>query len=474
MKKYLLLPVISLFFSLVLYSQSALQQFIANHALRHASVGVQVVDLKSGETVVSHDAQKSLTPASITKIITTATALELLGDNYRYKTIVGLDANNPNRILVIGSGDPTLGSGAFDMNPNSFFISVASVVKRELNLEKEYEIVVVDNLFGYEGVSPEWTWIDMGNYYAAGSYGISIFDNSYKLFFDTTNPNITPLIIRTEPEMKDIEFFNFLTLNSTGSDNGYIYGAPLSNERTIRGNIPTGRKEFSIKGDIPNPGLYLGNTLADYLTRSGAKISGVTTSRDEYLSSGKLSNFYSIGKQLYTHLSPPLSEIVVEINVSSNNHFAEHLIRTLGASKGVNANSLWDGIDFVNKYWSQRGISTTSLSLFDGSGLAPQNAFSSQFLTDVLLHMFNKSNYSKSFIKSLPKAGQEGTLKNFLKNSKYDGKIVAKSGSIGGVHCYSGYLLDGNKQYAFTVMVNKFNGTRPQVRSAIEKFLLSL
>jgi len=92
----------------------------------------------------------------------------------------------------------------------------------------------------------------------------------------------------------------------------------------------------------------------------------------------------------------------------------------------------------------------------------------------LLVYMYNTSENTSSFIGSLPKAGQEGTLKNFMGNTRYSGKIVAKSGSIGGVQCYAGYLVDGNKKYAFAVMVNKFNGTRPQVRGAIEQFLQGL
>ena len=470
MKKSLSVLFLLLFVSITLSSQSALNQFINNPALKHASVGVHVVDLKSGETIVSHDSNKSLTPASITKIITTATALEMLGDNYRYETKVGIDAENPNRILVLGAGDPTLGSSVLDINPNLFFINIASAAKRTLSSDREYEILVVDNLFGYEGISPEWTWIDMGNYYAAGSYGISVFDNTYKLFFDTTNRK--PRIIRTEPEMKDITFQNFLSLNTTGSDNGYLYGMPFSNERIIRGNIPAGRKEFSIKGDIPNPGLFLGETVADYLRSSGIKVGIVKTIQEEFLSG--INKEYKIGTMLHTQVSPPLSEIVREVNVTSNNHYAEHLIRTIGNENDSKLRSLPNGINFIKSFWNRKGINTTSLTLYDGSGLAPQNAFSPQFLTDILVYMNNNSSHKKVFFDSLPKAGQEGTLRNFLKNSRYDSKISAKSGSIGGVHCYSGYLIDGEKQYAFTVMVNKFNGTRPQVRSAIEKFLLSL
>jgi D-alanyl-D-alanine carboxypeptidase/D-alanyl-D-alanine-endopeptidase (penicillin-binding protein 4) len=99
---------------------------------------------------------------------------------------------------------------------------------------------------------------------------------------------------------------------------------------------------------------------------------------------------------------------------------------------------------------------------------------STQFLTDLLVYMYTRGEYASVFFDSLPKAGQEGTLKSFLRDTKLSGKIAAKSGSIGGVQSYAGYLIDGNKKYAFTVMVNKFNGTRSQVKTAIEQFLLGL
>ncbi len=462
------------------YSQTALQRFINHPALKHASVGVSIVELKSGQHIVSHDAEKSLTPASTLKLLTTATALETFGDNYRYKTEVGLDANDPSRILVFGSGDPTLGSEAFGENRNAFFINGTEALAKVLPKDKEYTIYVVDNLFGYDGVAPGWTWIDIGNYYAAGAYGISIFDNSYRLFFNTTDRNSCPRILRTEPEIKGLTFQNSLSLNSTGSDNGYIYGEPFSYDRAVRGNIPAGRTEFSIKGDIPDPGLLLGQTLADYLSRAGFQIGNVETARNDYLSgicaTDRKSAPYRVGKVIFTQVSRPMKDIIREINVESNNHYTEHLIRTMGRyNKGdIYTDPLEAGIEYTEEFWKERGISTSSLQMFDGCGLAPQNAVSAQFLTDLLVYMYNRSSHSTVFFNSLPKAGQEGTLRSFLRNTKLTGKVVAKSGSIGGVQCFTGYLIDGNKKYAFTVMVNKFNGTRLQVRGAIEQFLLSI
>ena len=468
-----------LFFVSFGYSQTALERLVNHPSLKHASVGVSVVDLTTGRPVVAYDADQSLTPASVLKLITTATALETLGENYRYKTDVALDAADPSRILVIGSGDPTLGSEAFDDHPDAFFITVADALRKALPPDREYTLYVVDNLFGYNGVSPEWTWIDMGNYYAAGAYGISIFDNSYKLFFNTTDMHGCPRIIRTVPAMKNLTFQNALTLNTTGRDNGYIYGIPFSNERALRGDIPAGRKEFSIKGDIPDPGLFLGETLSGYLSRAGLKIGKVETARVDYLSSScnaNRSDRTRVGKVLCTHVSRPLKEIVREVNVESNNHYAEHLLRTIGrkSKSDIYADALEAGVTYVGDYWTSKGITTSSLRMHDGSGLAPQNAVSPQLLTDLLVYMNTRSETASVFFQSLPKAGQEGTLKSFLRDTRLSGKVAAKSGSIGGVQCYAGYLNDGNKTYAFTVMVNKFNGTRPQVREAIEQFLLSL
>ncbi len=286
--------------------------------------------------------------------------------------------------------------------------------------------------------------------------------------------------MRTEPNIKGLTFQNELTLNDTGRDNGYIYGAPFSFDRSIRGNIPAGRVSFSIKGDIPDPGLMLGETLAEYLQKEGIAVTGVETARNDYIS--QQCNFeskterYKFGELIFTQLSRPLKELIREINVVSNNHYAEHLIRTLGrnADSDIYESALGAGVEYIGEFWKRKGVDIASLQIYDGSGLAPQNAVSSEFLTELLIYMFNDSKYSDAFIYSLPKAGQEGTLSSFMRNTKYRGKIYAKSGSIGGVQCFAGYILDGDKKLAFTVMVNKFNGTRAHVRGAIEQFLLSL
>ena len=462
-------------------AQLALQQFINNPALKHATVGVCVKDMSTGKTVVSYNEDKSLTTASIMKLVTSATALELLGPNYRYETRLTLDANDAFKLLIIGSGDPTLGTSVFDENATKFLSDWSEKLQLKLTHVNKLKLYVVDNLFGYQGVSDEWTWVDMGNYYAAGAYGVSVFDNSYRLFFNTTSRNSSPKIVRTEPEVKGLTFTNYLKLNTTGRDNGYIYGAPFSQERILRGNIPAGRNEFSIKGDIPNPGLMLGQMLSAELGKKGVNVTEVKTAQLDYIASvgnahSAKSQSYRVGEVLHTHHSRPLTEILREVNVESNNHFAEHLIRTIGRNQNpdIYSDALEEGIKYVKQHWAKSGVSTSSLFMHDGSGLAPQNAASSELFCNLLVYMHNNSPYAKEFFSSLPLAGRDGTLKYFMNGTKYSGKVRAKSGSIGGVHCYAGYLIDGDKRYAFTIMVNKFTGARSAVRKSIEQFIESL
>jgi D-alanyl-D-alanine carboxypeptidase/D-alanyl-D-alanine-endopeptidase (penicillin-binding protein 4) len=212
---------------------------------------------------------------------------------------------------------------------------------------------------------------------------------------------------------------------------------------------------------------------------AGYQVAKVETDRVDYLSRyspNVQSAPHRVGNTIFTRASRPLKEIVREVNVESNNHYAEHLIRTVGrrGDSNIYSDALEEGIKQTLKYWDEIGLDTTPLLMYDGSGLAPQNAVSARFLTDLLVYMHNRSDCSTAFFQSLPKAGQEGTLQNFLRGTRLNGKVMAKSGSIGGVQCYAGYLIDGNKRYAFAILVNKFNGTRTQVGTVIEQLLLGL
>lgn len=454
--------------------QTAIQNFLNNQGLKHASVGICVKDI-SGKQIASHNANKSYTPASILKVVTTATALEVLGPDYRYQTTLSTDKDN--RLLIHGYGDPTLGTEHLDNVPDAFFSQWIERIKEKIDTSRELDIMVIDNYFGYnDGISHRWTYQDMGNYYAAAAYGVSIFDNTYKLYFNTTRLDTCPAIIKTEPRV-NIHFKNTLQLNTSGQDNGYIHGIPFSMERILTGNIPGGKTSFSIKGDIPNPGLVLGENLAEKLKENGYKTGKVGTSYDDYYKQMYLKEKTVAEEQIfYSHQSFPLKDIIKDTNVRSNNHYAEHLIRTVGRTKtsDIYSSPLTAGISKTEDFWKSKNLNTSSLMIFDGSGLSPANGVSPDFMCNLLVYMQSKSKYASEFLESLPQAGIDGTVKSRLKGTRLAGKIRMKSGSIYGVQCFAGYYINGEKKYAFTIMVNKFTGSRSQITKAIDTLLLSL
>lgn len=468
------------FCSLAVWGQLAVavSKFRNTPCLKYASIGICIKEIPSSKIIASHNKNTALVPASTLKLLTSATALEILGQNYRFKTELALDKKNPQNIIIHGYGDPTLGSEHVSDQPDFFLSQWAGLIKQKIKTNKPANIYVADNYFGYKGISRKWTHEDLGNYFAAAAYGISVFDNTYKLEFNTMRRDTCPLIVKTEPSVEGLHFLNTLQMNAEGKDNGYICGEPFSYARTLIGDIPAGRKSFSIKGDIPDPGFTLAKYLADKLQQQGLKIAKIETSRKLYLDqiNSKQPTQAWDEDVFYTQLSPTLKDIVKVVNVKSNNHYTEHLMRAIGRTKNedIYSDPLEEGILQTASFWEAKGIDTQSMQIYDGSGLAPSNCISPQMLCDVLIYMQNKSKYAKAFLESLPKAGKEGTVRNFLKGTRLEGKLSVKSGSIAKVQCFAGYYIAGNKKYAFAVMVNNFNGSHRETVKAIETMLLSI
>ena len=441
---------------------TGINNFIKSANLKHANIGIKVVEIPSGKTVHSYNEQLSLCPASCMKLVSSAAALELLGADYTYKTTLFTDGTiNAQGVLqgdvyINGVGDPTLGSAFTGKNPNVFLEQWIADIRKAGIKSINGKIIALDGLFGYEGVSPWWIWADMGNYYASGTYGLSVFDNTYRLNLKSGKAGTRPEILNWEPASLKLKFENNLKAAANNIDSAYIYGQPFDLERRIFGTIPQNKTLFTIKGDIPDPGLFLASYFTETLKKSGIAVSGkASTSRiEKHSPKGE--------RALSQTVSPDLREIIQVINFRSNNHYSEHLFKKIGAENKI------------KELWKTKGLDTDALFMYDGSGLSPSNAVSVDFLTDLLVYMATKSKYSDAFYQSLPRAGKEGTVLSFLKKTSLEDISRMKSGSMEGIYSYSGYVDKNGKRYAFSVIVNKYNGSRSEVRGQIEKLLISL
>ena len=465
MNKKILLFYFLLINSGIIYAQtpSALINFLNKKELAHASVSLKAIELNSKKVIVSHNENTSLVPASNMKIITTATALEVLGSNFYFETPLFYDgyiqeSTLNGNIYIKGSGDPTLGSEFISGDAENFLKEWLTALN-QIGISKiTGNVVVMDQLFGYEGTSTKWLKEDLGSYYAPGIYGISVFDNMYRIYLQTYAPKSPASILYTKPQMLNLHIVNELKVTEDADDDALVFSIPFADDVRLYGAIPSNRSTYILKGSIPDPGLFLARSFRDYLQNNGIIIEGkATTSR--------LSPEAPSGENpVSTIRSVDLGSICKIINVESNNLYAEHIWKVL---------TVLDSID-IKQYWKSKGVNSDALFMFDGSGISPQNGISAGFLIDLLVYMDKQSVNSDVFYKSLPVAGRSGTIASLLKNSHLTGNARLKSGSITNVQSYSGYIESKGKRYAVSLIVNNFSGKRADLRREIEQLFNEL
>ena len=449
--------------------------------MRGASFSLVVKDVQEGRTVYSYDTDRLQSPASVLKTVATATALEILGEDYRYPTTLEYDGILENGTLegnlyIKGSGDPSLGSSHFAPGQNKFLSTWIAALQKAGIKHITGSVISDESIFDTEGVSIKWLREDMGNYYAPGSYGISIFDNMYKLSLQTGAAGTRPVLKGTEPDIPFIRFKNYLKAAPVSSDSAYIIGAPLDDVRYLYGVLPANREAYVLKGDIPDPALYLARYLTDQLQQKGIRVDGSPSCYRIEVEENRWKK--GERKEIVTTYSPTLREIASVCNHVSHHLYADALVKTVGLQYKPRRNemisSFGRGVQVVKEYWEKKGLDVFPLRMNDGSGLAPADKVSAGFMGELLVYMATESAVSDAFIASLPQAGIEGSVRNFLKGSKLQGKARLKSGGITGVRSYAGYITKDGKTYAVAVFSNNYSCPMSRMTRALEKLLLQL
>jgi D-alanyl-D-alanine carboxypeptidase/D-alanyl-D-alanine-endopeptidase (penicillin-binding protein 4) len=450
------------------FAQNTLNQtterFINSSEFQQAAISLLVVDTEKRDTLIAHQPNLSLPSASTAKLFSTAAALEILGPNYRPKTLLYTDGSlnkegelNGN-LWIIGQGDPTLGSIYFNRDgEQQAFLQQWCDTLQQLGIKKINGNIICDGSdFGYEGIPDGWSWGDMGNYYGAGPSGLCVYDNMLRFYFKTSDqPGMAATLLRTFPEQKDLVFFNEIRSASVQGDNSYIYGSPFSSNRWGRGTLPLNQPQFEVKGSLPDPEKQVGTELLQFLQKRGIIISGtVQTARMDSLYVKKVSKERL--KLLYMHEGPTIGEIVNITNHHSINLFAEQLVCLAGYKKtGVGTTS--NGLDVIEKLFNA-SINTKGLYLKDGSGLSRSNGISAGNLVSLLLFM-NQSQYKTAFFNSMPISGKSGTIKSVCVDQSCFGKVFAKSGTMSRIKSYAGYVrTNSGKLLAFAFILNNFEG----------------
>ena len=453
--------------------ERALNKLLSDSSMISASVSICILNASTGETVCEYNPEESLMPASVLKLLTSAAAIELLGPGYCFKTRIGY-TGSLNKItglllgdiVITGGGDPSLGSQYFKDHYGNFLEDWITSIKKFGIKKIEGRIIADDTRYDHQPVPPKWIWEDIGNYYGAGSYGLSVSDNMFEIHFITSGDSTIPEITKIVPDYSGYDLTNRL-IASGNDDNGYIFAAPYANQGWISGTIPVNSDDFVLKASIPDPPLFLARHFDAMLDSAGISVSGSPATKRliEYRDESETELIAEV-------ISPPLSQIIEVLNHESVNLFAEHLLKEMG-KVFRNSGTTAAGIDVLYRFLEDAGISKTGIFLEDGSGMSPMNAITSQGLAGILLFMRNRSANFTGFYNSLPDAGKEGTLKTSFKNPAFYSNLKAKSGSMTRVRSYAGYFKAGSgNDMVFSLIINNFSGPSRRIISGIEEIIL--
>jgi serine-type D-Ala-D-Ala carboxypeptidase/endopeptidase (penicillin-binding protein 4) len=442
---------------------AAIKNLEADAQFKHAIISLYVADSKTGAVVFDKNAQIGLAPASCQKVITSVTAFELLGKDFRYCTYLGKDYATENKydagcLFIIGNGDPTLGSWRWKQTSDTVvFSKIASSLLKQGLISFDGNLVIQDNLYGITPLPEGWIWQDIGNYYGAACFGFNWHENQYDLLLQPGEKGAVTKFITTKPELPGVNFENTITTGASGSgDNGYIYAAPFSNIIITKGTIPLQKTAFTISGSLPNPAEVFKKELFAYLLKKKIGFKG-----NAYTANTAAMN--NIPIHVATHLidsiySPSLDSMNYWFLKKSINLYGEAFLKSLAQKKmgfGIREGTYDKAIGIVKDFWKDKGVEPAALNILDGSGLSPANRVTTNALVTILQYA-RQQQWFASFYNALPEMNG----------------IKMKDGYISGVRSYTGYVKNkAGNEYTFSFIVNNFDGSPGTVREKMWKLL---
>lgn len=420
----------------------------------HSSIGIYIKDLKADTIVFQSEADRTLIPASITKALTSASALSILKPQFKFETKVYLSGNVNNgvlngNIIVQASGDPTIDSEQFPNNKGFVKKIVSALTKKGIKtINGKITLLRVNPDYEYpEGPLDHWGIDDTPWSYGAGIFDFNWSDNYYSYY---------PFTGTTNPPVPDGEYVHWTKPLPSGFN---MLRGIYSNKLIVTGADMKKDKKRRINTSMPYPFDSFKAALEKSL-----KESGITVNNSKLFPENR--------SLLLTHTSPSLKEILKSLMLRSDNMFTEGILRRFNSSP-KKYGEIEDALKMEMSLWRERGLEPQYITVYDGSGLSRANQISPRFMGEMLEWMA-KSNMANDYVSLFPVAGKSGTMKSFMAETRFTGRLAMKTGSMSAVQSYAGYLLDSNNcpTHVVVVMANSFFCSRAELKKAISRLLL--
>ncbi|MGW0902766.1 D-alanyl-D-alanine carboxypeptidase/D-alanyl-D-alanine endopeptidase [Streptomyces sp. NPDC002853] len=434
----------------------AIDTILGDPRMEGGAASVVVADAASGDVLYQHLPSGRLMPASNTKLLTSAAAMERLGPDHRFTTDVLTDGRQRGRELsgdlyLRGTGDPTTLAKDYD----GLAAKIADSGVRRVS----GRLVADDTRFDDKRIGDSWAADDEFAYYAAQISALSVApDTDYDtgtVIVEATpgakagdRPKVT---VTPKTDYVDVDI-SARTVPAGGEDTLTIEREHGTNTITVTGTVPVGGSATKEWIAVWEPTGYAAAIFRDALKAHGVRVSGPTKTG---LATPKGA------RRLASHDSMPLSELMIPFMKLSNNMHAENLTKTMGYEATGRPGSWPDGLAATGAYLKTADVDPGKLRQADGSGLSRKTNVPADQLIKLLLSTKGEPWYA-DWYKSLPVACDPdkfvgGTLRTRMCGTPAALNVRAKTGSLTGASALSGYVKDaGGRELVFSIILNNY------------------
>lgn len=412
--------------------------------------GMSVIRLRDGAVLYERDSDRLFLGASNIKLVTTAVALRFFGANKTFETVFSSDGSgaNLNRVRVQGGYDPTLGHGDIEAIAQDLYSQgIRSIQTLELVAGESIDL----------GIEPTWAWEDVEFGYITPITKLGVNQNSFYLLATPKDEGQPLTLTWRQPPPPGWQVRNE-TIAIGPAESEWIDTRidPENQVITIVGKLRAHSEPENIVRPLPE------KLIPDYLKTQfsqAARAAGLSVADIKLVTTDQ-----PLNRVLVRHSSPEMTRLVNRINQDSHNYSAEMVYQAIVGGDG----------DRLETYLKEMGLDPTTMVLVDGSGLSRQNWITPRALAQLLLAM-DRSTVASEFRRSLPVAGETGTLRHRFRDSPGQGQIQAKTGTLRGVTALSGYMQPPDfEPLAFSIIVNQGGTPSADLRKGVDQVALLL
>ncbi|NDV57573.1 D-alanyl-D-alanine carboxypeptidase/D-alanyl-D-alanine-endopeptidase [Bacteroides sp. 519] len=445
MRKTTLLIVLFLIGLSPAWGQTGLQQrldkLIEEFLPPGSEIGVSVYDLTSKKQLYAYRDDKLSRPASVMKLLTTITALDLRGGTEPfqthawYKGVIEQDTLHGD-LYVVGGFDPEFGDAEMDT-----LVSRVTTLPFSVITGKVYaDVTMKDSLYWGSG----WAWDDTPSSFQPYLSPLMFHKGMVKITATPTMKGDTASVV-AEPVSSFYTLVN-QTESRTPAAGKFVVSRNWlenGNEIVVKGNVAS---ERTGEVNIYHSQDFFMHTFIERLRNDSIEVDNIYGYKEFMADSTAV---------LITRLDCPIQNVLSRVMKKSDNLSAEALLYRLAAQcEGRKRVCADDGLKAINRLIQRIGHNPKDYKIADGCGLSNYNYLSPALLVDFLKFAYSRTTIYQYLYKALPTAGVDGTLQNRMKGESIARKnVFAKTGSFTAISTLAGYARNSKgNDIAFAIM----------------------